>query len=311
MIKYDFKIEFYNSHILDNSTTGDSIPEDNPKIVIETHNGIHVDISISDLYSSYKYVASKQAKLTLWNLPLDFTESIKEGDIVKIFYKKFYDAKQYDFIMAGYLGVPMSTDYPSGDFSVDLELHLASKSNFFNRKLENTQFKGMTVEDAIKSAFPNRNIINMSIKDRSTIITESFYAETPKEFVEKITKKYVQNIKTDIGNNNGVECNYIFTNINLSEPDSKYIPLEYFGLEFIPQQEISIGTTRKIRMIYWRAKIMYTHTLKVGTKVSFIDSLGQKIKNTILETSAILSNTGECSLMLKLHDDSNHIKIEG
>ncbi|WP_210373210.1 DUF693 family protein, partial [Borreliella garinii] len=38
---------------------------------------------------------------------------------------------------------------------------------------------------------------------------------------------------------------------------------------------------------------------------SFIDGLGKMIKTTIKETSAQLSNTGECSLILKLEDDSN------
>ncbi len=43
----------------------------------------------------------------------------------------------------------------------------------------------MTVENAIKSAFPNRNIINMDEKDRFKIIDKNIYASTPKEFIEK------------------------------------------------------------------------------------------------------------------------------
>ncbi len=68
--------------------------------------------------------------------------------------------------MAGYLGTPMSTDYPGGDFSVELDVRLAVSSNFFNRKLENKNFKGKTVQEAIESVFPNRNIINMDKEDR-------------------------------------------------------------------------------------------------------------------------------------------------
>ncbi len=37
--------------------------------------------------------------------------------------------------MAGTLGPPMSTDYLGRDFSVELDAHLPTKSNFFNRKL--------------------------------------------------------------------------------------------------------------------------------------------------------------------------------
>ncbi|ACN93397.1 conserved hypothetical protein (plasmid) [Borreliella finlandensis] len=49
-----------------------------------------------------------------------FNDNIKEKDIVKIYYKKFAHEKKFDFIMAGYLGIPMSTDYPGGDVSVEL-----------------------------------------------------------------------------------------------------------------------------------------------------------------------------------------------
>ncbi|AHH11518.1 DUF693 family protein (plasmid) [Borrelia coriaceae] len=351
LIKYDFKIEFFSSNKAqpNDPTNKPNKPtvqpnkhkaqpndptnpnenenaksEEKPKIVILTEDGIYIDISISDTYSSNNYVCGKKGKLTIWNLNIDFTENVNEGDIVRISYKKFWDSKDYDFIMAGYLGVPMSTDYTSGDFSVDLEIHLATKSNYFNRKLEINQFQGMTVENAIKKAFPNRNIINMSYKDRNQILTESFNANTPLEFIEKITKKYVQSVRTDIGIKgheqlikeaalgiSHVECNYIFTNATPQEQATQYLSLEDFGLEFIPQQEITIGSTRNIRLIYWNAKIMYTHKLQVGNKVKFIDGLGKEIKTSILQTNATLSNNGKCSLFLKLYDDSNYLNIKG
>lgn len=321
LIKYDFKIEFYNPS---KTSTKNITSEEKPKIIIKTEDGIHIDISISDMYSSNNYVCAKKSKLTLWNLPIDFTDNVNEGDIVKISYKKFADSKDYDFIMAGYLGVPMSTDYPNGDFSVDLEIHLATKSNYFNRKLKINQFQGMSVENAIKSAFPGKCIINMSYAERTKIITESFCANTPLEFLEKITKKYVQSVRTDIVpkehtqlikesalGNTHVECNYIFTNATPAEQNTNYLPLEDFGLQFIPQQEITIGSTLSIRFIYWNAKVMYTHKLKVGDRIKFIDSLGKEVKSSIIESNAILSNTGECSLILKLYDDSNYLEING
>lgn len=311
LLKYDFKIEFYSTINSSNSDiTGEAITEDVPKIVIDTQDGIHIDISISNIYSSYNFVRAKQAKLVLWNLPLDFTSDVKEGDVVKIFYKKYAHEKEFEFIMAGYLGVPMSTDYPSGDFSVELEIHLASKSNFFNRELKTKQFKGMSVEAAIKSAFPNRNIINMSTDDKLRVIEENFYATTPKEFIEKLSKKYVKSALADVGNGiDKVECNFIFTNYMKTGHSTHYEKLEDYGLQFIPQQEITLGSNRNIRLIYWKAKVTYTHKLRVGDKVSFIDSLGNTIKNTISETNATLSNSNECSLMLKLYDDSNSIQI--
>ncbi len=66
-----------------------------------------------------------------------------------------------------------------------------------------------------------------------------------------------------------------------------------------------------MNLTFWNAKTFYTHKLNVGDKVSFIDGLGNIIKNTIQETTAKLSNTGECSLILKLYDDSNSIRLRG
>ncbi len=57
--------------------------------------------------------------------------------------------------------------------------------------------------------------------------------------------------------------------------------LEDYGLEFIPQQEITLGTTLKLNLIFWNATTFYTHKLNVGDKVSFIDVLENVIKNTI------------------------------
>ncbi|WP_425337200.1 DUF693 family protein [Borreliella tanukii] len=312
LLSYDFKIEFYDVDKSKKSTDGIPFPEEIPKIIINTQDGIHVDISITNVYSNIQTISSKQAKIVLWNLPLDFTDHIKFGDIVKIYYKKFAHEKKFDFIMAGTLGTPMSTDYPGGDFSVDLDVRLLTKSNFFNRKLKNKEgkvgknFKGMTVQEAIESVFPNRNIINMDEEDKLKVIDKNFYASTPKEFIEKIKGVYIHNVIADIGTGlKGYECYIIFTNYKQKGENIHYEALEDYGLEFIPQQEITLGTKLKINLIFWNAKIFYTHKLNVGDKVSFIDGLGNTIKTTIQETSAGLSNTGECSLILKLNDDSN------
>ncbi len=108
LLSYDFKIEFYNEKqsLEKDTSSGDSLIEETPKIVITTQCGIHVDITISNVFSNYNFVKSKQAKIVLWNLPLDFNDHIKVGDIVKIYYKKFAHEKKFDFIMTGYLGTP-------------------------------------------------------------------------------------------------------------------------------------------------------------------------------------------------------------
>ncbi|WP_418909446.1 DUF693 family protein (plasmid) [Borreliella sinica] len=323
-LSYDFKIEFYNEKQSSEKDTknenslekdiknGDPLIEENPKIIINTQDGIHVDITISNEFSNYNFVKSKQTKIVLWNLPLDFTEDIKVGDIVKIYYKKFAHERKFDFIMAGYLGTPMSTDYPGGDFSVELDVRLAVSSNFYNRELKNKEgkvgqnFKGMTVGDAIESVFPNRNIINMDEEDKLKVIDKNLNASTPKEFIDKIKGVYVHDVITDVGNDSAnVECIYIFTNDRATVSVESYKALEDYGLEFIPQQEIAIEGEYNLRRIYWNAQTFYTHKLRTGDKVSFIDGLGKMVKTTIKETSARLSNSGECSLILKLKDESD------
>ncbi|MCD2401735.1 DUF693 family protein, partial [Borreliella bissettiae] len=232
LLQYDFKIEFYNVDTSKKSIDGTPFPEEIPKIIINTQDGIHVDITISNRFSSeLNTISSKQAKVVLWNLPLDFTDDIKVGDIVKIYYKKFAHEKNFDFIMAGTLEPPMSTDYPGGDFSVELEVRLLTKSNFFNRKLENKNFKGKTVQEAIESVFPNRNIINMDKEDRLKIIDKNFYAATPKEFIEKIKKgNYVDTVITDVGYHNlEIKCNFIFTNYKQVGKNIHYEALEDYG----------------------------------------------------------------------------------
>ncbi|WP_210376970.1 DUF693 family protein, partial [Borreliella valaisiana] len=81
----------------------------------------------------------------------------------------------------------------------------------------------------------------------------------------------------------GYDCNIIFTKYKKEGKNVHYEALEDYGLEFIPQQEITLGTTLKINLIFWNAKTFYTHKLNVGDKVSFIDGLGKMIKTTIKE----------------------------
>ncbi|ACN93427.1 conserved hypothetical protein (plasmid) [Borreliella finlandensis] len=65
LLSYDFKIELYNADKSKKTISGDYYLEEIPKIMINTQNGIHVDITISNMYSSYNFVKSKQAKILL------------------------------------------------------------------------------------------------------------------------------------------------------------------------------------------------------------------------------------------------------
>ncbi|AXK69871.1 hypothetical protein BbuMM1_P240 (plasmid) [Borreliella burgdorferi] len=86
LLQYDFKIEFYKAKqsLEKDTSSGDSLIEEIPKIIINTQHGIHIDITISNEFSNYNFVKSKRTKIVLWNLPLDFTNDIEVGDIVKI-----------------------------------------------------------------------------------------------------------------------------------------------------------------------------------------------------------------------------------
>lgn len=141
------------------------------------------------------------------------------------------------------------------------------------------EFKGIAAEEVIKSVFPNRNIINMDEEDRSKIINKNIYELTPKEFIDKIKGVYVHNIIADIGTGiKEYEYNFILTKYKKEKKIVHHEALEDYGLEFIPQQEITLGTTLKLNLIFWNAKTFYTHKLNVGDKVSFIDVLGNVIK---------------------------------
>ncbi|ETZ17413.1 hypothetical protein BDCR2A_01663, partial [Borrelia duttonii CR2A] len=106
LLKYDFKIEFYDQPKIyerpkkENETQTEKAKEkpkeetkteekkkntNEPKIVLRTTDGIHIDIQISDVYTSNNYICSKQAKLTIWNLPIDFTNNLQSGNIVAIY----------------------------------------------------------------------------------------------------------------------------------------------------------------------------------------------------------------------------------
>ncbi|WP_234929058.1 DUF693 family protein, partial [Borreliella garinii] len=82
-------------------------------------------------------------------VPLNFSD-FKTSDIVKIYYKKFTNQQDYQFIMAGYLGVPVEKIVGSQNFSFECELYLLSKATFLERKFEYKNFKGSTIADAIK-----------------------------------------------------------------------------------------------------------------------------------------------------------------
>ncbi len=164
IFQYDFKIEFYNT-VNSKNSIGGRLSGLRPRVVITTQNGApDLNIFIQNTYSENNLITSKKAKLQIFNVPLDFSD-FKTADIVKIYYKKFSDQQDYQFIMAGYLGAPVERIGGAENFSFECELYLLSRATFLERKFEYKNFKGSTIADAINYAFKDKAIfLWMSLK---------------------------------------------------------------------------------------------------------------------------------------------------
>ncbi|WP_445436435.1 DUF693 family protein [Candidatus Borreliella tachyglossi] len=300
LFQYDFKIEFFTNH--------EKIVSRKPKMVIQTKGGAPlVNILIGNEYPFVSAMQCKKARLQLFNMPVNFNKSLKIGDVVKIYYKKFSYEKYpaYKFVMAGYLGAPIDFDFENGDFICEYDVYLLSRETFLNQKLTVRNFQGQSLENAINSVFKDKAVINIGREDKGRIIDERFYAETLKEFVEKLIGKYVHSVFVDIGNfSDGVDTRFIFVNFNgLSSLERVYKNLDDFALLFVPQKEVRV--VDKYTFNFWNATILFTDKIKVGDGVQFMNRYGEIVKAVVQETDASLSNIGDCTLKLKLYDESN------
>ncbi|AYE36834.1 hypothetical protein DB313_04870 (plasmid) [Borrelia turcica IST7] len=302
LFQYNFKIEFY-------SVNRGAISL-RPKLVIKTKDGAPlVNILISNEYLTSSLMQCKKARLQLFNMPLNFNKSLKIGDVVKIYYGKFsYEANiDYKFIMAGYLGAPIDFDFENGDFICEYDVYLITKDTFLNKKLPVKNFHGQSLEDAIREVFKDKAVIHIGREDRERTIDESFYVSTFKEFIEKLLGKYVHSIFVDSGDlTSEVDTRFIFINFNaLGGVGRSYKNLQDYALLFIPQKEVrALG---QFTFNFWNATLLFTDKIKVGDRVKFINRYGEVVKAIVQETSAHLSNIGDCTLKLKLYDESNEL----
>nr|WKT13942.1 DUF693 family protein [Borrelia sp. BU AG58] len=302
LFQYNFKIEFYS---VDRGAISLK-----PKLVISTKNGAPlVNILISNEYSVVSSMQCKKARLQLFNMPLNFNKSLKVGDVVKIYYGKFsYEKKiDYKFIMAGYLGAPIDFDFENGDFICEYDVFLVTKDTFLNKKLTVKNFCGLSLEESIRAVFNEKAVIYIGKKDRERIIDESFYVSTLKEFIEKLMGKYVHSIFVDAGDlSSKIDTKFIFINFNaLSEVNRPHKSLQDYALLFIPQKEVRVLGQSTFN--FWNATLLFTDKIKVGDGVEFVNRYGEIVKAIVQETSAQLSNTGDCTLKLRLYDESNEL----
>ncbi|UGQ17996.1 DUF693 family protein [Borrelia sp. RT1S] len=302
LFQYNFKIEFYS--------VIKGILGSRPKLIIETKNGAPlVNILISNEYSTVGSMQCKKARLQFFNMPLNFNKSSKIGDVAKIYYGKFSYQKSidYKFIMAGYLGAPIDFDFENGDFICEYDVYLMLKDTFLNTKLTIKNFGGKSLEGAIRTVFNDKAVIYISRKDRERIIDESFYVSTLKEFIEKLMGKYVHSIFVDAGDlTSEPDTRFVFINFNaLSEVKRFYKNLQDYALLFIPQKEVRVLGQSSFN--FWNATLLFTDKIKVGDGVQFVNRYGEIVKAVVQETSAHLTNVGDCTLKLKLYDESNEL----
>ncbi|QMU99645.1 DUF693 family protein (plasmid) [Borrelia sp. A-FGy1] len=297
LFQYDFKIEFYSNNR--------GFLSLRPKLVIETKKGTPlINILISNEYSALKSMQCKKAQLQFFNMPLNFNKSLKIGDVVNIFYRKFsYESNiGYKFIMAGYLGAPIDFDFENGDFICEYDVCLITKYKFLNKKLTVNNFSGKSLEESIKSVFKDKAVIHINREDRERIIDEDFYVSTFKEFIERLLGKYVHLIFVDTGDlTSKVDIRFVFINFNaLGNVESFYKNLQDYSLLFITQKELR--DLRQPNFDFWSATLLFTDKIKVGDRVKFINQYGEVVKAVVKETSAHLTNMGKCILKLKLYN---------
>ncbi len=302
IFQYDFKIEFYNAVDSKNSIGG-RLADLRPRVVIVTQNGVpDLNIVIKNTYYLNNLIVGKKTKLQILNVPLNFSD-FKTSDIVKIYYKKFTNQQDYQFIMAGYLGVPVEKIVGSQNFSFECELYLLSKATFLERKFEYKNFKGSTIADAIKYVFKDKAIFLMNELEKTKVINESFACNSAKGLIEYLRRQgYVNSVVVDIGNlAQDVDSKFIFTNFG-QFVSGECKNLEDFGLLSVPQRDI--GSYKSSGLSFYKAQVMFTHNIKIGDNLSFKDRHGNNINCKVKNTSARLSSTRECILNLELYSEN-------
>ncbi|WP_235633225.1 DUF693 family protein [Borreliella mayonii] len=283
IFQYDFKIEFYNA-VNSKNSIGGRLAGLRPRVVIVTQNGApDLNIFIQNTYSENNLIIGKKTKLQIFNVPLDFSY-FKTADIVKIYYKKFSDQQDYQFIMAGYLGAPVERIGRSENFSFECELHLLSRAIFLERKFEYQNFKGSTIADAIKYVFKDKAIFCMNKLEKIKVIKESFACNSPKGLIEYLRRQgYVDCVIVEIGNSGqDVDSKFIFMNFG-QFVSGDYKRLEDYGLLFVPQKD-ALGF--KSGLSLYQAQVMFTHNIKIGDNLSFKDRHGNTIKCRVIKTPA-------------------------
>ncbi|WKD01259.1 DUF693 family protein (plasmid) [Borreliella americana] len=302
IFQYDFKIEFYNTVDSKNNSVGGRLAGLRPRVVITTKNGApDLNIFIQNTYSENNLIISKKAKLQIFNVPLNFSD-FKTADIVKIYYKKFSDQQDYQFIMAGYLGAPVERIGRSENFSFECELYLLSKATFLEKKFEYKNFKGSTIADAINYVFKDKAIFFMNELEKIKVIKESFACNSPKGLIEFLRRQgYVDAVIVDIGNcEQDVDLKFIFMNFK-QFVSGQHKRLEDYGLLFVPQKD-ALGF--KSGLSLYQAQVLFTHNIKIADNLSFKDRHGNTINCRLKNTSARLSSTRECVLNLELYSES-------
>ncbi|AYE37011.1 hypothetical protein DB313_05590 (plasmid) [Borrelia turcica IST7] len=324
MVKYDFKIEFYN---YDDTNY---IIASKPKLTIDTAlSKAYIELTIGNNYGTESGMLYKAGSLKIYNVPQTFNENkqlnIKFHDAVKISYKKLAYSNEYHFLLNGLIHTPMDTDYLSRDFSVDYDITnsiLNYKINSIFREpadptsinspliKRNINFKGKSIGEAISTVFKGNEELHLPKNITNTKINRAFTCSSLNEFLTALARNYTIICKVepqDKNNNIDSVYHFYYKTVPKEGGDSflKPLALEKFGLHFIPQQELKYSTETRQQLVYWNAQVLYTHRIEVNTRVSFNDRFNNLITGVVEETSGSLSNRGACVLNLSIKDDKS------
>ncbi|WP_445436391.1 DUF693 family protein [Candidatus Borreliella tachyglossi] len=321
MVKYDFKISFYNYD------RTQYIMFLKPKLVINTEDTkAYVEISINNDYREISGLAYKVANLKIYNVPQTFNENKKLNisfhDAIVIYYKRLAYTRKYHFLLSGLIKTPMDTDYLSRDFSVDYEIVNGVVNDQINHAFLRRQtpkdptsplvakqinFKGQTISEAIKAVCKGRERLKLPDSIANKKITIAFTCGSFDEFQATLSRNYAVYCRREPKEaQNRLEAIYLFyhgdTLSQETSPKAIPIPLEKFGLHFIPQQEIRTTTESRRLQTHWNAQVLYTEKIYLNDIVSFYDRFNNLVTGRVVETSGALSNRGSCVLNLLILD---------
>lgn len=305
MRQYEFKIEFYDIQMQEITDTiktlkdGKEVLENvkkiipvknplqlpnlnsEPRFILQTKNGApYFTYTTSHQYSQFSCFTSEQGTLKIYNLPLDFNETVKMNWGIKLWVRYLADdliENPWYLVTSGRIWNPEETDFPNGDFEIkyDVKSILSLDRDWLNKAFpQPIQLKGKTVGQAITEIYGDRAISYLNETESNTVIDKNMAVDSPSDFQYKITRgdpAYVSGIIQDKAPPN-VPHDVVMVflgSVNLSS-ESEYEDLEKHGLIFIPQQSKQFNEQFNYFLTFWNwGRCRVKHCSNNSTRLVF------------------------------------------